>query len=171
MINSGGAIIDTNGINVTIGQAFTGAGRLTKTGAGILTMTGNSSHSGGTTVSQGTLKRDFGGTASGGLSVGAFDVASGATLNLDNTNTTVGAFLITNFALTGSGTLTKTNTGSIDIQNGGNLTGFSGLIDVQAGALRLNNIGTNGNTNGATLNINAGAVVDLRYDSTWRWTS
>ena len=85
MINSGGGTIDTNGINVTVSQAFTGTGSLTKTGTGILTMTGNSSHSGGTTVSQGTLKRDFGATIAGGLSVGSFDVASGATLNLDNT--------------------------------------------------------------------------------------
>ena len=166
VINSGGATIDTNNFNITIGQAFTGGGRLTKTGDGILTMTGNSSHSGGTTVSQGTLKREFGGTSAANLPVGAFSVASGATLNLDNTNTTVGGLLITDFALTGSGTLSKTNTGSIDIQNGGNLTGFSGLIDVQAGALRLNNILTAGNTNGATLNIASGALVDLRYDST-----
>lgn len=149
----------------TISQAITGSVGLIKNGTGTLTLTGNNTYTGGTTVRQGTLSRDFA-ARSGGVAVGSFAVNSGATLNLDNTNAVPGGLLITNFVLTGLGSLTKTNTGSIDIHTGGNLTGFSGLIDVQGGALRLNNIGTNGNTAGATLNIASGALLDLRYDST-----
>lgn len=149
----------------TISRAITGSIGLIKNGAGTLTLSGNNTYTGGTTVSQGTLKEVFA-ARSGIVSVGSFAVVSGATLNLDNTNTAVGGFLISNFVLTGSGSLTKTNTGSIDIYSVGNLTGFSGLIDVQSGAFRLNRTATDWNTAGATLNIASGALVDLRYDST-----
>ena len=57
---AGGAIIDTQGYNVTIAQALlTGAspdGGLTKLGSGMLTLSAGNTYNGGTTVSGGTLQ-------------------------------------------------------------------------------------------------------------------
>jgi autotransporter-associated beta strand protein len=58
-IQSGGAVVDTNGFNVTVAQPFTsapGGGGLTKTGAGVLNLASTHTYSGPTTIAQGTLK-------------------------------------------------------------------------------------------------------------------
>jgi autotransporter-associated beta strand protein len=60
-VESGGAIIDTNGNNITIPQALSSAsatGGLTKSGPGILTLIAANTYSGATTITQGTLKLD-----------------------------------------------------------------------------------------------------------------
>ena len=84
----GGAVIDTNGFNVTVASSLqhdttsgTPAidGGLTKVGAGILTLTVANTYTGGTTVNQGTLAI----SASGGLGTGSVSIAAGATLSLD----------------------------------------------------------------------------------------
>lgn len=72
IVKSGGANIDSNGQNISIGQALldgTGGGGLTKTGAGTLLLNAANSFTGTTTVSAGAL----GGTGSvaGPLAVGA----------------------------------------------------------------------------------------------------
>jgi autotransporter-associated beta strand protein len=118
-------------------------------------------------VANGTLKLDLAGrTGNGGI--GTFDVSIGAILNLDNTNTILGGaseFYPANFILTGDGTLSKTNIGSIDFWTGSDLTGFTGTVDVQEGALRINNIGSGGTMGSATLNIASGATFDVRYNA------
>jgi fibronectin-binding autotransporter adhesin len=63
-VKTGGAVIDTNGANITVGQALiaeldgggnsTGGG-LTKIANGTLTLTGNNTYTGNTTASAGTL--------------------------------------------------------------------------------------------------------------------
>ena len=81
-VKSGGAIIDTNGFSVTIGQALltdtvsTGGG-LFKNGAGTLTLTGASTYTGPTSVSAGTLAIGTGGS----LASSTLYSANGATFN------------------------------------------------------------------------------------------
>lgn len=58
-VKSGGAVIDTQAYNVTIGQPLLdggGGGGLTKLGSGTLTLSGASTYTGATTISAGTLK-------------------------------------------------------------------------------------------------------------------
>lgn len=58
VVKSGGAVIDTNGFNVTISQALiagAGGGGLTKNGVGTLTLTGANTFAGDITVNGGTL--------------------------------------------------------------------------------------------------------------------
>ena len=57
-VGNNGAIVNTNSNNITIGQALlqSGSGGLTKTGAGMLTLAGNNTYTGVTTVSAGTLQ-------------------------------------------------------------------------------------------------------------------
>ena len=55
-IKSGNAIIDTQTNNVTISTDISGAGGLTKKGAGVLTLAGVNAYGGSTTVEAGTLR-------------------------------------------------------------------------------------------------------------------
>jgi autotransporter-associated beta strand protein/T5SS/PEP-CTERM-associated repeat protein len=104
-VRNGGAVIDTNGVDVTIGQALLHSdlsgdnaidGGLTKAGSGALTLTGTSSYTGSTTVDAGSLvingsistslltTVNNGGILSGSGSVGDLTVASGGTLSPGN---------------------------------------------------------------------------------------
>ena len=83
-VRGGGAVIDTNGFNVTVAQPLLHSsisgdnptdGGLVKTGAGTLTLTGNSTYTGPTIVRAGTLAVNG---ALGGA--GAVTVQGGATL-------------------------------------------------------------------------------------------
>jgi fibronectin-binding autotransporter adhesin len=76
-VESGGAIVDTNGFDIGIAQNLTAGtslgGGLTKSGAGTLTLGGSNTYSGATIVDSGTL------IVSGGIS-GAVTVNSGGRL-------------------------------------------------------------------------------------------
>ena len=81
-VGTGGANINTNGFNITINkqmQDYGGAGTLTKSGAGTLTLSTYNAYTGGTTVNQGTLEL-AGATGGWGHLRGAITVNSGATL-------------------------------------------------------------------------------------------
>jgi autotransporter-associated beta strand protein len=76
---SGGAKIDTQGNTVTIGQSLLdggGGGGLTKLGSGTLILTGTNTYSGGTVISQGTLR--LGNLPSNGLAAW-YDAGVGVT--------------------------------------------------------------------------------------------
>jgi autotransporter-associated beta strand protein len=66
---SGGTFSPDNGTTLTIANAITGTGGLTKSGAGALTLSGANDYSGTTTISAGTLQIGSGGT-SGTLGTG-----------------------------------------------------------------------------------------------------
>lgn len=92
------------------GSADTGLG-ITKSGSGLLTLTGNNSHSGPTTINGGTITLSGAGT----LGTGPISLASGTTLNLQkNLNLTQ--------AVTGSGAIY--NSGSHTIT--GDFSNFNG---------------------------------------------
>jgi fibronectin-binding autotransporter adhesin len=90
-ILSGGAFIDTTNFNITIGQSLGGTGNLTKLGTGTLTLTGASSYTGSTVVSNGTLALGTDWINGGGNLV----IADGATLSLTNVFTTLSVSSLT----------------------------------------------------------------------------
>ncbi|MGN6505969.1 MAG: autotransporter-associated beta strand repeat-containing protein, partial [Tepidisphaeraceae bacterium] len=71
-------VIDTNGYNATISGPLTGSIGLTKTGAGTLTLTGNSTFTGGVKVNADTLSIN----STNGAGTGGVTLANGTTLNL-----------------------------------------------------------------------------------------
>lgn len=77
-ILSGGAIIDTQGFTETAPQVLSGTGTLTKLGSGTLNLTGNSTHTGPTVVSDGKLVV----TTRSITTAGDFTVADGKTLGV-----------------------------------------------------------------------------------------
>ena len=79
-IQSGGAFIDTSGQSLTIAQNLGGAGGLTKSGTGTLTLSGTNAYTGGTTVSAGTLSV----SAAYFADASPVTIATGAVLNLSH---------------------------------------------------------------------------------------
>ncbi|MDH6242125.1 filamentous hemagglutinin family protein [Polynucleobacter sphagniphilus] len=124
---------------------------------GTQTLTGTSTYSGGTNVNAGTLQVGDASTV-GTLGPGTINIASGATLNYF---VKAGASTLYNInnTITGTGTLQKTGTGTLNWGSGAATFEMSGgLIDVQAGTF----IGSSGanevwTSNKSSLNIASGA--------------
>ncbi len=98
-VRNGGAIIDTNGFNVTIGQALVHStvggdnavdGGLTKLGTGTLTLTGTNTFTGNTTISAGTLTLGSSAASATFLAdASSLYLTSGSLLNLSFTSNSV----------------------------------------------------------------------------------
>ncbi len=164
-VRDGGAVIDTNGHNITIGQALLHSnisgdaaidGGLTKQGAGTLTLTGANTYTGGTTVAGGTLVGVVN-TGQNALGTGAVSVGGGFTLQLNNTSTGSGAVTHINNVFTSDGLLrlnfaAGTNPRNTYMPNAGAFTG----------TIQLSNAGTTGDKwNAADLGtISAALIID-----------
>ncbi|WP_093152388.1 DUF4347 domain-containing protein [Thalassobaculum litoreum] len=139
-LGTGNVALNGGGLTVTgattIDNDISGTSGLTKSGSGTVTLSGTNTYSGGTTINGGTLQ------VSGGNALadaGAVSVASGATLDLSNTNETIGSLTGSGTLNIGSGTLTLTDSAS---------TTFSGTI---SGSGTIAGGGTYTVASGATL--------------------
>ena len=131
---------------------------LTKTGSGTLTLSGDNTYTGATTVSAGTLQL---GTASERISnSSALTVASGATFDLAGFSETVGS-------LAGAGTVNSSAAGTLTLTAGADNTSttFSGIVEnSSANSVALTKTGTGTltlsgtNTYTGTTTISAGTL-------------
>jgi autotransporter-associated beta strand protein len=150
-LNAPGGTIDTNANNTTISQGITGAGQLSKLGAGILTLTGTSSYSGGTTIAAGTLQLGNGGTS--GSIVG--NVTDNGTLVFNRSDT-----LTLDGVILGTSTANQVGTGTT-ILTGDNT--YTGGTTISAGTLQLGNGSTSGSIVGNV--IDNGTLAFNRSDT------
>lgn len=162
--SSGGDLVihqhnSTNALTIASAIADnTVATALTKSGGGVLNLTGTLSYTGGTYVNAGTLNL-LAGSTDQLVTTGAITV-SGGTLNFGTgTNqTTSGAVVLAGGTISG-GTLTKSGT-NYDVRNGTistRLAGSAGIDKTTGGTLTLSN--TSANTFTGTTTITEGSVV------------
>lgn len=149
---------------ISDGGAGGGAGgSLSKTGSGILTLSGNSTYTGATTVDGGTLRA---GAANAFAAGSAHSVAAGAMLDLGGHSQTIGS-------LAGAGSVLISGSSDITLTSGGNnaSTTFSGLISnggtgnlalAKTGSGTLTLSGSNTYSGGTTV---LGGAVAVSQDS------
>jgi len=182
-VKTGGAKINSNGFNITIGQSLvhetglaTTDGGLEKLGAGTLTLNGSSTYNGTTTITGGTLKL---GAAERIDNASNVSMASGTTFNANGVSETVGTLLLTGSATLdlgagGSNTLAFANSSALDwstftltINNwsGTNFLKF-GTDENGLTAGQLANINFTGYGTGATIDA-SGIVTAIPEPGTW----
>jgi len=144
-LGPGNGVFDTNGQSATVAGAVSGAGSLTKTGAGTLILSGVNSYAGGTLVNAGTLQ------AAADANLG--NVSGGVTLDAGTLRYGVGFASARSVTLGGGGGTVDTN--GFDATLSGIVGGAGRLAKIGAGTLTLS--GTN-SYQGGTL-VTGGAVA------------
>lgn len=138
-VNTGGGTIDTNGFDSSLSGQVTGVGAMTKTGAGVLTLSnGSNNYSGGTVINGGTLSvatNSHLGNTSGGITFA----------NSANLLTTAGITSARGVTLggTGAGSGGGIDTGGFDSTFSGLITGTGDLAKRGNGTLTLSNASSN----------------------------
>ncbi|WP_432264452.1 autotransporter-associated beta strand repeat-containing protein [Brucella abortus] len=169
-LQAGGGTFDIEDAanNFAVTQGVAGAGGLTKSGSGTLTLSGANSYTGATTVSAGTLvvanDNTGGGTTTvdvgAGLQIGtggvsgslAGDIVNNGTLVVDRSN----AFDLAN-VISGTGSLTKNGAGTLTLSG---VNSYTGGTTVSAGTLAVRADNNLGDASGG-LAINGGATLQL----------
>lgn len=151
--NDGSIVVNNVATQLTMANAIGGAGQITKQNAGTLQLTGDSTYSGGTTLSAGLLQvgsANLAGNATTALGTGTLTLAGGTLQNIANMqlpnpisvtastattlsgNNNAGGNLILTGAISGSGTLKSDPTIpslSTSVVFRGSLSDFNGTID------------------------------------------
>jgi fibronectin-binding autotransporter adhesin len=170
---AGTAVINSNGQVMTLGGAISGAGSITKNGAGILRLSGANSYAGGTTLNVGNIIVDTStalGTGTLAMASNTFLTAGAADLDLANAITTAGVGTINvsgalsttlGGVISGAGSITKTGSGTL-VLNGANT--YAGGTALNTGTIRIGHataLGGGTLTMAGTTTLASGAVLTV----------
>ncbi|EMR7803454.1 fibronectin-binding autotransporter adhesin ShdA [Salmonella enterica subsp. enterica] len=145
-----GAVANSGVLQVGEGElenTLSGSGSLVKTGTGELTLSGDNSYSGGTTITDGTLTADHADSLGTGAvaNSGVLQVGEG---ELENT-------------LSGSGSLVKTGTGELTLGGDNSYSGDTTIADGTLIAANVNALGSGNIDNSGTLMLDANGAFEL----------
>ena len=188
-INNNATLAFNRSTDSSLAGNITGTGVVNKLGAGTLTLTGNNTYSGDTTVWAGTLRA---GSAGAFSAASAYEVKSSTTLDLAGYSNSLGALADQGSVINSSGaatltvgglntdtefggslrdsggtlSLTKTGSGLLKLSAGYGVVNYSGKTTVEAGTLEF--IGKGALYNGVTskwtadnIIVNSGATLAL----------
>ncbi|WP_339762805.1 autotransporter domain-containing protein [uncultured Hoeflea sp.] len=149
-ITNNAALIFNRSDALTFVDDISGTGTLTKSGAGVLTLTGSNTHSGRTTVEAGTLRAG----SAGAFAANTAYTVNGGTLDLNG-------HALTMSALSGTGGTVALGTAGLTVNQSGT-TSYGGVISgtgslTKSGAGTLTLTGANTHTGGTT--VLAGRLV------------
>lgn len=150
VVNNGALVFNRS--DDTTANTISGTGSVRKEGAGTVTLTGNNTYSGATTINAGTLKLQGGNVSPN------YAIASGGVLEL---NVASGLRSMSSATFNGAGTLRKTGAGTVNwgVASGTFALSSGALIDVLEGTFiggsSANEVWTN---NLADLHVASGAV-------------
>ena len=137
-VQSGGAVFDTNGFSMTLGQALSGSGALTKKGNGTLTLSSNNTYTGNTLItgSGSVLKLGAAGSFANSSTIVVGDASStGAILDLTAKS---GTFTIGGGqTLKGGGAVQLASNGVLDVQGTFSPGNSPGLFTYDGGTTLL----------------------------------
>jgi len=150
-LGSAGGIFDTTGNTVTLSGGISGAGGLTKIGAGVLELAHNNSYTGPSVVSEGTLRS---GAVNGLGSGAALLVNGGAAVDLNGFGQSVSSLSGNGSIFLGTGTLTA---GVSDASGAfaGSISGSGSVVKIGSGTLAL----TGANTYAGGTSVLGGALL------------
>jgi fibronectin-binding autotransporter adhesin len=135
-----------------------GGSTLVKAGSGKWVLTGNHTHTSGTSVTGGTLQIGAGGT-SGSLGSSGIALSSGASLVVNRSD----ALTFTQ-VISGGGTFTQGGSGTTTLTNNNT---FTGTTTISSGVLQLGNGGSTGSVTSTSI-VNNGTLILNRSDNlTW----
>ena len=145
---------------VTLANTIDGAGRLNKTGAGVLVLAGNNSYQGGTAVNAGKLViSNAANLGTSGVAINNASLEATANVTLQNVALTGTANLLTDNILSiagiisGTGSLVKQGTGNLELSG---VNTYSGGTTLASGTLTL----ANGSSLGSgALTVQSGQVA------------
>jgi autotransporter-associated beta strand protein len=164
-LGSGFTLTTNSTTNSTFSGVISSSGALMKNGNSTLTLSGNNTYSGGTTINAGTLEIASTGLLGGGNYSGNI-VNNGALLIASNSNQ------ILSGAISGIGALTKNGTGTLTLSGNNN---YSGGTTLNTGTLNINNATALGTATftiaGGTIDNTSGAAITLSSNNTQSWNS
>jgi len=161
-ISNNASLIYSGTNNQTLSGIISGTGALTQNAASTLTLTGNNTYTGVTTISTGTIEIGAAGRLGAGTYAGA--ISNNATLIYSGTNAQTLSGIIS-----GTGALTQNNSGSTLTLTGANT--YTGTTTINAGTLQLGNNGATGSLSADSAITVNGALVFRRSDAITQGTN
>lgn len=135
--------------NYTFAPAISGAGSVTHSAAVVTTLTGNSSYSGSTTISSGTLRIGDGGTTGDISSTSNIGVGASGTLEFNRSNT-----IYLSAPISSAGNVVHSGTGTTTLDAS---SSYAGGTTINAGTLRAGHVNAFGS---GAITVNPGGTLD-----------